>query len=150
VFPKGSAASKHSSKSRLIHKQKRLEPCNPQAVDAESARVLPIILATKLLPEMEAADAAALAAHRAAAAGASAEAQYGALLVRPKGVPFPEWNVKGLLLADAQYGALLVRSKGSPFVESRPFHQDVTEARFSALLVRSNGIASFRWVCPLF
>ena len=62
--------------------------CISQAVDAESVRVLPIILATKLLPEMEAADAAALAAHRVAAGGASAEAQYGALLVRSKGCPF--------------------------------------------------------------
>lgn len=52
-----------------------------QVVDPDSARVLPIMLATKLLPEMEAADADALAAHRTAAAGASVEAQYDALLV---------------------------------------------------------------------
>ena len=83
VFPKGSATSKHSSKSRLIHKQKRLEPCNPQALDAESARVLPIILATKLLPEMEAADAAALAAHRAA----GRRRQRGGAVRRPAGAP---------------------------------------------------------------
>ncbi len=52
-----------------------------QVVDPDTARVLPIMLATKLLPEMEAREAAALALHREAAGGASAEAQYDRLSV---------------------------------------------------------------------
>lgn len=52
-----------------------------QVVDPDTARVLPIMLATKLLPEMEAREAAALASHREAAGGASAEAQYDSLSV---------------------------------------------------------------------
>lgn len=46
--------------------------------------------------------------------------------------------------AEAWYGALLVRLKGSPSVERRPFYQHITEAQYGALLVCSNGSPSFR------
>ena len=64
-----------------------------QTVDADLARVLPVMLATKLLPEMEAADGAALDAHAAEAGSGSAEAQYDALLV---GGLCVEWTDLGL------------------------------------------------------
>ena len=53
-----------------------------QAVNAANASRLPILLATKALPEMEAEDAGLLWAHRDAAGGAPVGEQYEALGVR--------------------------------------------------------------------
>ena len=55
----------------------------PRAVSASNAAALPIMLATRALPEMEAEQAALLAAHRAAAGAAPLGAQYEATGVRP-------------------------------------------------------------------
>lgn len=53
-----------------------------QAVNAANAAQLPLLLATRALPEMEAQDRALLGAHRAAAGQQPVGAQYEALGVR--------------------------------------------------------------------
>ena len=87
-----------------------LRPCScPQAVpDPDTAQVLPIMLATKLLPEMEAQNEAHLEAHRASAGGASLEAQYSSLQVfRSPTIPVFCW--KSLLhQGEIQYSSLQV------------------------------------------
>ncbi|KAK9835347.1 hypothetical protein WJX81_004050 [Elliptochloris bilobata] len=54
----------------------RLYAAHPRAVNAGNAATLPIMLATRALPEMEAKQAALLAAHRAAAGALPLGAQY--------------------------------------------------------------------------
>ena len=55
---------------------------HPCAVNAANAAALPVMLATRALPEMEAEQAALLARHRAAAGTAPLGAQYEAIGVR--------------------------------------------------------------------
>jgi hypothetical protein len=64
---------------------KKVAPCAAQAVNAANAGRLPILLASKALPEMEAEDAGLLWAHRDAAGGAPVGEQYEALGVRARG-----------------------------------------------------------------
>lgn len=52
---------------------------HPRAVNAANAAALPIMLATRALPEMEAEQAALLARHRAAAGALPLGAQYEAI-----------------------------------------------------------------------
>lgn len=51
-------------------------------LDAAMARVLPIMLATRVVPDMEEVQTAHLAAHRQAAGAAPVDAQYYRLVVR--------------------------------------------------------------------
>ena len=61
---------------------------HPRAVSAANAAALPIMLATRALPEMEAEQAALLAAHRAAAGALPLGTQYEATGVRTTLVGF--------------------------------------------------------------
>ena len=62
---------------------------HPRAVNAANAAALPIMLATRALPEMEAEQAALLARHRAAAGALPLGAQYEAIGVS---LASPRWS----------------------------------------------------------